>query len=306
MTKFKPINSCDGAFFPDGKSVWPDTSLSVRITPHCDNACDFCIAAEDMKHQHKFDIDKVVEETLASGAGNIQIIGGEPLLFMDRCIEFLTRIRKHVNVIYLTTAIPKTIDTQWDKYLEVQRLVDFTTVSIQSVDWELNNKLMYAKQKFDRIELLARMLGAEDFNERITVNLNLVRGGVDTAAELYKTLYVLERMNTKKLRLNELMGAPLNYVNFEDMMETDLGSPYTAGCKTKLNLSPNMDVMLKRSCFLVESSLDGATEDVEKLIYKKENPEEFVVPGNRVLYEHGEGDLKWREGRKQLPLVAIK
>lgn len=305
MSEFSPLNTCDGAFFPDGKATFPDTSLSVRITALCDNDCSFCIAAEDMKHRHSFDLEKVVANTLASGAKNISLIGGEPLLFLDSCIAFVEAIREQVSVIYLTTSLPRTMEVQWDKYVELQRLVDFTTVSIQSMDWEQNNELMDSKQNYDRISVLRRVLATEDFADRVTVNLNLVVGGVDTREKFMATFFALKDLGVKKLRINEVMRAPESYVNFEDMLGVELGSPYSAGCKTVLELDPTMDVMLKRSCFMVERSLQASEADLRKLEEKIAEPERFVSPGWRVLYEHGEYAHTWKHDRKSLPIVEV-
>lgn len=55
---------------------------------------------------------------------------------------------------------------------------------------------------------------------------------------------------------------------------------------------------------MVEESLLATKEDDEKIADNVEHPEAYQTPGWRILYEHGEYDLKWRKGRKLLPLYV--
>lgn len=304
MSFEKRVNTCDGARKVMSGGFEEDASLSVRLTALCDNACSFCIAEEDMKTRHDFDLEAVVKRTLESKASTVSILGGEPLLFLERCKAFLTAVRPHVAEVYITTSLPKTLVSQWDLFLEVAALTDYFTVSLQSLDSAINNSLLNAKNDFDRIELLERMLSLPDLQEKITVNLNLVKGGVDTKGKLMGSVFMLESFGCRKLRINEVMHAPREYVNFEKMMGWDMESPYAHGCKTEVPLSSSMTVVVKRSCFMVEGSLLATDEDVEKVEDKISHPESYEVPGWRVLYEHGEYDLKWRKGRKLLPLFV--
>ena len=304
MEQFKQVNTCDGARRNSAGDFIEDKSLSVRLTAFCDAACDFCIAEEDMKQKHCFDLASVIEKTLASGATTISILGGEPLLFLSRCKDFVTAVRPHVKEIYVTTNLPKTVVTQWELFLEVMEHVDFVTVSMQSLDNKVNSELLNAKNDFDRVSALQKILSTPQLQDKITVNLNLVKEGVDTKEKFLATMFMLEDFGCKKLRINEVMQAPHRYVNFENMMDFELDSPYAHGCKTTLPLSTSMEVVLKRSCFIVEKSLMATDEDLAKIEDKISHPENYEVPGWRILYEHGEYDLKWRKGRKLLPLFV--
>jgi organic radical activating enzyme len=298
--KFPPINTCDGARWINGKPQ-EDASLSVRMTAHCDSACSFCIAQEDMKEKHPFNLETVIKNTLSSGSKAISLIGGEPLLFLERCRDFIVAIRPHVEEIYITTNLPITILKQWELFTEIMTMTDFLTVSIQSLDNEINRNLLNSKQDFNRVALLERVLKTEGLGNKVTVNLNLVKGGIDSRGKFLASYLMIQSWGCQKLRVNELMHAPQEYVNFEKMMGITLPSPYAGGCKTRLPIE-GMEVYLKRSCFLVEDSLLATDEDAAKIEAKLTHPEDYQVEGWRVLYEHGEFDLKWRQSRKLLPL----
>lgn len=299
MRVFQPVNACDGYRRNEFGEPIPDTSLSVRLTASCDNSCSFCIAAEDMKISHQYKEDTVIEKTLASGTDTVSIIGGEPLLFLDRLEAYLEAVRDKVKDIYITTSLPITIQRSWDQFERIMSKIDFITISIQDINYEANNELMNSKKRFDRISVLKKILEHDDMREKVTVNLNLVQGGIDTEDKFFDAIYALDDWGLKHLRINELMHAPSQYVNFEDMMGMQLASPYANGCKTELDFIDGMEIFLKRSCFMVEQSLVGTAEDYRKVEDKLNNPEKYTQEGWRILYEHGEYDLKWRETRRE-------
>lgn len=296
--KFARVNSCDGLRVDAQGATVEDKSLSVRITSHCHNACTFCIAAEDMKVRHKFDLEAVVAKTLESGATTLSLVGGEPLLFLERCRDYLLRVKPPVEEVYITTALPATVERQPDLFQEVWDLTDYFTVSLQSLDDEVNNALMKSKGTFSSVACLRGLLERPGAQEKLTVNLNLVQGGVDTQEKFLAAVFHLREWGLKKLRVNELMHAPASYVNFERMMGLTLPSPYSGGCKSSLEVE-GMDVLLKRSCFLVEKSLEATWDDAAKVREKLAHPEAYSTPGWRILYEQGDYSLKWREARPE-------
>lgn len=293
---FEPLNFCDGVYYsPEGEKRKAD-GLAVRMTAHCDNACDFCIAAEDMLNKKTMNVPKMIEGVRKSGATSLQILGGEPLLFLDNCIEFVDGVRDQIKYMFFTTSIPYTLVTQWDKFQELMRKTDALTVSIQSTDWKVNNELLNAKKNFNRIEILQKIVST--YGERVTVVLNLMKGGVDSFEKFWKAMDNLHDFGVKRVRVNELQHAPHHYVNFEEISGYDLKSPYAHGCKTKVDMYDNMDVLVKRSCFLVEKSLMASEDDYLKLQEKIEFPEKYAWQANNVLYEDGTLEDYWGEFRE--------
>ena len=81
----------------------------------------------------------------------------------------------------------------------------------------------------------------------------------------------------------------MNFVSFEKTFDVKLGSPYSNGCQTYLDMEqiiPNFKtpVLLKRSCFMCEETLKATLEDGLKVISTL-----FSKPTNKygVVYENG-------------------
>jgi len=288
---YEPINFCDGVYWsPDGKKR-PADGLSVRMTAHCDNACDFCIAYTDMQNIRPMNIPKMIEQVKATGARSMQILGGEPLLFLDNCLEFVKGVEEQIDYMFFTTSLPYTIITQRDKFDELMQRTNSISISIQSTDSDTNNELLRAKKKFDRIALLEEIV--QQYPDKVTVILNLMKGGVDSKEKLWEALDDLYSFGVKNVRINELQKATNWYVNFEEISEIEMKSPYAHGCKTPMNFYPGLKILVKRSCFLVENSLTATVEDVEKLEEKIGNPEKFAWQESNVLYEDGTLEGYW-------------
>lgn len=292
----KPRNFCDGVYSSNDGTFRKADGLSVRLTAHCDNDCSFCIAHDDMKNIRPVDVPAMVSAVRESGAKSLQILGGEPLLFLEDCLEFVKGVEDQIDYMFFTTSLPYTIVSQWEKFRELMERTQSLSVSIQSTDWEENNRILKAKKKFNRIELLEKIVG--EFGDRVTVILNLVKGGIDTPDKLWNTLDDLNDIGVTRVRINELQKAGSYYVNFEELSGEKLKSPYAHGCKTFLeDFYPGMNVLVKRSCFLVEDSLAATEEDYAKLLDKEENPEKYAWQASNVLYEDGTLEDYWLTSR---------
>ena len=132
---FKLCNSCDGAY----------SSLDVRFTKSCDNACPFCIERmTGIDNTGMASVDDMVAATKATGIRNVLILGGEPMLYPERLSGYVLGIRDTVDTIYVTTSLPRTM---LDDSIDLRRIlnnIDGLNVSIQSTDWRTNNDLMRA------------------------------------------------------------------------------------------------------------------------------------------------------------------
>lgn len=299
LTFLQPRNFCDGANAGRDFGVQPKDMLSVRLTAHCSERCGFCIAAEDMKTKKPVNVPAIIEKVREIKPQALNTIGGEPLLFLKDCIELNDGVSDIVDTNWFTTALPKTLSTQWDLFEQfmgnpIVKLI----ISIQSFDWKTNNQLMTSRNDYDRIEVLEKILNK--YADRVQVNINLIRGGIDTKEKLYSALDTLASFGAKRVRINELQSAPLYYVNFEEISGIEMKAPYAFGCKTMMpkDFYPHMDVQVKRSCFMVESSL-GATEDeVAKLEHKIANPDLYKWADSGVIYEDGSVTEYWQNFRE--------
>lgn len=282
MKIFPIINSCDGKF---------SGSMDIRFTKICDNACSFCIERPGLEGM-KTDVDAMIQSTIASGKKSVLILGGEPLLMIDKVLTYVKGIRNHVDEIFITTSLPRTISKKMDVFLEIADLVDGINVSLQHYDWKRNNEILVARNKFNRIAMLTQMLTHEQVARKVRVSINLVKGGIDNRAELMTFLGVLLSIGCQHVKINELQHSPETYVSYESIMGEKMKSPYAHGCQFDVPLFENMRVTLKRSCFLVEPSLEATVMDMAKIM-KRRYIDKPHSNGNAVMYEDGRVMSGW-------------
>lgn len=290
---FPKRNYCDGS---------ADGCLDVRLTNKCDSACSFCIAAEDMKVARKMDLDAMIASTKLTDSTSVSIIGGEPLLFLDKLLSYIERVKEEVPAIkdfYITTALPYTLVSQRSKFDELmEEHVTVLNCSVQHFDSDRNNLILNPKRKFNRLKVLEDILKVSGNPEKIRVHLNLSKSGIATAEELNAALYFLREMGVQDVKVNELMNAPEEYVSFEEITGLELESPYYHGCSTSIDYFPGISTTLKRSCFVVEESRSATKLDLLKLEAKVEFPELQKDPSRmRILYEDGELSDHWLDGQ---------
>jgi pyruvate-formate lyase-activating enzyme len=276
-----PVNSCDGRYA---------ASLDVRFTRICDNACSFCIEAPGIPERGT-KVAQMVASTLASPQRDVLILGGEPLLMLDRVIEYVSAIREYKASIYLTTSLPRTISTHMDRTVELVRLLDGINISLQHHDAQRNNEILVARNRHNRIELLRDMLANEEIASKARVSINLVKGGIDNATDLNTFLDLMSEIGCRHVKINELQNTPDSYVSYERIMGTRMASPFAYGCQDELDLREGMRVTLKRSCFLVEDTLTASVADLGKMTARRLLPMASRVSrtadSHGVMYEDG-------------------
>lgn len=275
MNPFTPVNSCDGRF---------SSSLDVRFTKACDNACAFCIERPGLGAR-PMDVQAMVDSALADPHSTVLILGGEPLLYLDKVIAFVKAVRSAKSEVFVTTSLPRLLAGRVDSFLELVSLLDGINISLAHYDFVRNNDLLLASSRYDRIGFLAQLLSFPDFAFKARVSINLMAGGIDRAEDLTYFLDLLSQMGCAHVKLNELQGVPDLFVSYESIMGVKLPSPFAHGCQEDLEPVGSMRVTLKRSCFLVEPSLQASAADLVKIAVRKLLP---VRPSTQsVLYEDG-------------------
>lgn len=269
------INSCDGAY----------DSLDVRFTKKCDNNCPFCIEKTGVDSFGETNIAELVKSTLQSGIKEILILGGEPFLFINKLAGYIQLIRPHVDKIYVTTSLPNTFNTHPNARNHILEMIDGLNVSIQDTDWGMNNLLLRASSDHNRIEILKNL--NIKYADKIRTSINLVQGGIDTWKKMIISIWTLEQLGCKYIKINELQHSPNLYVSYNKISPKRfrLKSPYSHGCHTEVIL-PNCSckIEVKRSCFKVEATCKASFMDLLKAITTI-----FYVKKNKfmVLYENG-------------------
>lgn len=300
---FKMCNACDGAY----------DSLDVRFTKMCDNDCEFCIEKNGLPSLGEPNIDAMVDSALNSGIKSMLILGGEPFLYPDKLREFVSRCRPHFDTVYITTSLPNKFHSHPFLCREIIEMIDGLNISIFSCDDDVNNRIFKASCPHPRIKVLESLLD-EGYSDKIRVCIDLIKDVNDSWLELFQTLLYLEKIGCKSVKINELQHSPL-FVSFESVLTPDpikTKSPYSGRCCVELediittNLAEydvaayihkkmleglDMNIIVKRSCFIVEESLDPSIKDIVKLAYKS-----FLWrPKNKfaVLYEDGHISNGW-------------
>lgn len=274
------VNSCDGIY---------NNCLDVRFTKSCDNNCAFCIEKNGIDSQGNTEVHKMIDNTVKSQKEIVLILGGEPFLLPDKLLAYIKGIRNFVKKIYITTSLPKTIDDS-DRIIEIFKLIDGLNVSLQHYDWKINNDVLNAKSKHNRLDILRKILSIPFMQNKVRVSINLVSGYIDNKEKLLNCLSTLKSIKCKQVKINELQKVDKNiFISFEKIMNVKMKSPYSNGCQTDIsNLFKALDmkIILKRSCFVVQDQLiaKATISDLIKSIIKY-----FIKPINNmcVMYENG-------------------
>lgn len=274
-------NSCDGIY---------SSSLDVRFTKLCDNDCSFCIERNGLASLGPTDVETMIQSTIDSGLQTILILGGEPFLQIDKLYTYVKGIRSHVKEIFITTSLPKQLDINNIKVLQILSIINGLNVSIQHHDPEINNKILIARSGHNRLEQLGRILSLSVIDSKaIRVSINLVKGHIDTKEKIDECLAYLYGLGTTHVKINELQNSN-QYVNFESVYGMKLPSPYSNGCQYDIQIH-KMRVTLKRSCFVVEESLYPSVMDIIKTVIRRLKPAKTSCT---VMYEDGSISNGWR------------
>lgn len=276
---FKKINCCDGIY----------SSLDVRFTKVCDNSCSFCIEKQGLDSLGQTNVDKMVESVKKSGIKDVLILGGEPFINPSMLLNFVSQIRPIVDKIYITTALPISFILKSDICNNIISQIDGLNISIQSLDNNKNIEILQASSNHDRIKLLEKLL--VNWSDKIRVSINLSKGGIDSKLKLEEAIDFLKNIGCKNLKINELQNSPQNYISYEKIMNIRLNSPFSSGCQTNIK-NNNINIILKRSCFLTEKSLNASWKDLLKTFINL-----FRNADNKfaVLYENGNLTNNWKQ-----------
>ena len=285
----KKLNSCDGLYHD---------SLDVRFTKACDNRCPFCIERNGIDEKGT-NVEKMIESTIKSPKKDILILGGEPLLMLDKVYEYVKGIRSHVRNIYITTSLPINIVHDHEKFEAIMDMIDGLNVSLQHYDDDINNDIMRATRPHQRIDvLLKRICENHNHANKVRVSINLVKGAIDNQMSLDMFMRKMESIGVRHVKINELQHEEELYVSFEEIFKDKLKksniklkSPYSHGCQREISLKDyDMKITLKRACFCVNGNLDATLSDMFKA-FKKQFIK--IEPTQAVLYENGDLASGW-------------
>jgi organic radical activating enzyme len=243
----------------------------------------------------KPDVDAICKSIIdnAENFDDVLFLGGEPCLFLDELIECVVRIQAVTNLkCYVTTSVPKTCYDNQDKFFYLIKILDGINLSVQHYKEDVADLIRNTKSKFDR-QAFYRSL---PMKEKIRINLNIVKPHLYTKEDIMACLKHYDDMGYPEIKLSEIQHGKDFYVSFEKTFRLKLKSPYSHGCQTWVDMKQFIPeykgrLLLKRSCFMCEQTLNASLMDGVKVLYKViKRPK----AGNyRVVYEDGRLTNGW-------------
>jgi organic radical activating enzyme len=285
MIKNLKCNCCDGIY----------NSFDVHFTSVCDNKCKHCIdKCYDGLNITKPNVNAIVNTIVENkeGLDDVLFLGGEPCLYLDELLDCVKQLKEKTDLkLFVTTSVPKICKDKYDKFVELIELLDGINLSVQHYKEEVADEIRRVKSEYDRQEFYNSL----PYKDKIRINLNIVKPFLYTKEDLTNCLKHYDTMGFNSIKLSEIQHGKDVFVSFEDTFGIKLGSPFTHGCQTYLNMNEIIEgfktpVLLKRSCFMCEDTLKASLSDGIKVISKM-----FVSPKNKygVIYEDGSLKKGW-------------
>lgn len=280
--------------------------IEVDFTLNCDNRCPYCYNQKNLGSNIRPQYEKIaytVMNILAKDQSPrvLSILGGEPLLYIDELLKFVKLIKENTNLkILVTSTLPATCISRWDKFIELLNLIDSLHVSAHSYDQTLGDISRNSKSKHDRNKLLKDILNS-DITAEIAIHLNLAKDIISTRAAVlenysyYDALSANTKHKLKYIRFTEIQldeNLPM-FKDFEKIMNIRMPAPYSNGCYQNISklFDGSTPCILKRTCFLItKHKTVESIKDILKILYKvffRKKREHLVY----IVNENG--DLKY-------------
>lgn len=284
MLKMFKKNCCDGIY----------NSYDIHFTNFCDNKCSFCVDKNAIvKNSGVPDWRKMADAVINNqdGFDDVLVLGGEPCLFLEELNLFVDAIKAETKLkVFVTTAVPKTCFDKKDLFYTILEKLDGINLSVQHHDEKVADKIRGTVSEYDRQSFYAGL----PYKHKIRININIVSGALGTRMKLIRCLRHYGEMGFREIKLSEIQHDTNSFISFEDMFNVKLPSPYSGGCQSYLNTKDIMGiylstpVLLKRSCFICESTLTASLLDGVKLLSRVATKRPIIDNTNfGVVYEDG-------------------
>ena len=279
-------NCCDGIY----------NSFDVHFTSLCDNNCRHCIdKCYNGLNIPKPNVDAIVKTIVdnSEGLDDVLFLGGEPCLYLDELIDCVKQLKEKTKLkLFVTTSVPKVCYDNKEKFFKLLDLLDGLNISAQHYKEDIADEIRnVGKSKYDR----QAFYNSLPHKEKIRINLNIVKPYLYTKEDLINCLNHYDKMGFNSIKLSEIQHGKDVFVSFEKVFGIKLGSAYSHGCQTYLDMDKiikgfKTPVLLKRSCFMCEDTLKASFSDGLKVLSKC-----FINPKNKygVIYEDGSLKKGW-------------
>jgi organic radical activating enzyme len=272
-------NCCDGIY----------NSLDIHFTSACDNNCSHCVdKCYNGLNISKPNVEAIVNTIMQNQEriDDVLFLGGEPCLYLDELLNCVSQIKRETSLkVFVTTAIPKVCKTKYNKFLELLDLLDGLNLSVQHYKEDVADKIRNTISTYNRQSFYASL----PQKDKIRINLNIVKPYLYTKDDISACLKYYDTMGFNSIKLSEIQHGKDVFVSFEEVFGISLGSPYSYGCQTYLDMNKILEgfktpVLLKRSCFMCEDTLKASFIDGVKVFGSLFKP---ITNKYGVIYENG-------------------
>jgi hypothetical protein len=208
-------------------------------------------------------------------------------------LESIKILKKETNLkLFVTTAVPKVCKDKYDIFLEIIELIDGLNLSVQHHNEDVADEIRKTISKYDRQSFYNNL----PHKEKIRINLNIIKPFLYTKEDITNCLNHYDKMGFNSIKISEIQHGKDYFVSFEDTFDIKLKPPYYSGCQKYLEMEKiipgfKTPVLLKRSCFMCESTLNATFLDGVKVVWKKIAGK----PRNNyaVIYSDGRKNQGW-------------
>lgn len=227
-----------------------------------------------------------------NGLDDVLFLGGEPCLYLDELLDCVTQLREKTKLkLFVTTSVPKICHDKRDTFLKLIEILDGINLSTQHYKEDVADMIRRTVSKYDRQAFYASL----PYKHKIRINLNIVKPFLYTKDDISACIRHYDALGFNSIKLSEIQHGKDVYVSFADVFDIKMKSAYSHGCQQYLNISDilpgvSTPVLLKRSCFLCEDSLNASLADGLKMMIK------IVAPNKNkygVVYEDGTLTKGW-------------
>lgn len=186
----------------------PDTqfvNLYVNVTNRCNAHCPFC--CNDKKHHTSssaFDMDKlflIISEIVKNGINlnRISLTGGEPGLYPDTIIDLLQRISECDECTFTQVQLNTNGLNKDSQTLMHHPRLDSVSLSLHHYDRDKLSELYGHSVDFNPLA------GTKSISNKLNISCNLIKGYIDSPAEIEKMICYSANNEIKTLGFVSLM-----------------------------------------------------------------------------------------------------
>jgi molybdenum cofactor biosynthesis enzyme MoaA len=242
--------------------------LDVKITNTCNGKCPFCIEKDGYAPQ-EVSVQELIKATnLLTDYKKVLILGGEPFLY-PYLEQYLIGISPYKDEIYITT---NGSAFNFDNLGNIAKRLK--TVNISLMHYDLNKNATLVGPKIKLSNLVRAIEVFQDNNVSVRINVNLIKGYIDTKEKIDKMIAFAKTIQANSIRFAELQGCPGLYVSAEDLFENIHKNPYCEGCEQAI-LGYDIDVNVRLTCGIVNCLKS-------KIHIRKKKPTKVLYPNSII------------------------